>query len=539
MWPPNYSQVFTDRITRLQQIESNPVLKFGAKEYYKTSSPVEFINDWCVTYNPRNAGTDIPTLMPFCTFPRQNELIDFIESCLKDEECGLIEKSRDMGATWLSSAYSVYLLLFRDGASVGWGSRKEQLVDRIGDPDSIFEKMRMIIRYLPRFFLPAGFSEKDHMSYMKIINPETGASITGESGDNIGRGGRKLIYFKDESAHYLRPELIEAALGDNTNCQIDISSVNGTANVFYRKRQSGIVWEPERQMERGKTRVFILDWRDHPHKTQAWYDQRKARQESEGLGHIFAQEVDRDYSSSIVGVVIPAKWVRVSIDAHLKLNFEPEGAIIAGLDIADEGTDQNALTIRKGCIPLYSEAWPEGDTTQTAEKAIKLCIENRVENLQYDCIGVGAGVKGEINRQKRQETFPEGLEVVAWDASGSVLEPDKPVDPDDPKGKINKDFFENLKAQAWWEVRGRFERTYKMVNGIMDYPLDTLISIPSKLESRHQLVNELSQPTIKTSKNGKLMIDKKPDGQKSPNYADSFVQAFWPVEMKKSFFYIG
>ena len=51
---------------------------------------------------------------------------------------------------------------------------------------------------------------------MRIVNPQTGASITGESGDNIGRGGRKLCYFKDESAWYERPEKIEAALADNT-----------------------------------------------------------------------------------------------------------------------------------------------------------------------------------------------------------------------------------------------------------------------------------------------------------------------------------
>ena len=61
--------------------------------------------------------------------------------------------------------------------------------------------MRIIVRGLPREFWPAGFKPDDHMSYMRIVNPQTGASITGEAGDNIGRGGRKLIYFKDESAH--------------------------------------------------------------------------------------------------------------------------------------------------------------------------------------------------------------------------------------------------------------------------------------------------------------------------------------------------
>jgi hypothetical protein len=84
----------------------------------------------------------------------------------------------------------------------GPAPRSEQLVDKLGDPDSIFEKMRIIIRNLPGFMLPADFDADfdgaGDMPYMKIVNRQTGVTITGESGDNIGRGGHKLIYFKDD-----------------------------------------------------------------------------------------------------------------------------------------------------------------------------------------------------------------------------------------------------------------------------------------------------------------------------------------------------
>jgi hypothetical protein len=45
-----------------------------------------------------------------------------------------------------------------------------------------------------------GFVEKVHDNYMRIINPDNGATITGEAGDNIGRGGRTTMYFLDEWA---------------------------------------------------------------------------------------------------------------------------------------------------------------------------------------------------------------------------------------------------------------------------------------------------------------------------------------------------
>ena len=92
--------------------------------------------------------------LPFILFQRQRDLVQFLLACLEGETNGLIEKCRDVGATWVCCAFSVWLWLYWPGVAVGWGSRKEQLVDKLGDPDSIFEKMRMIILGLPREFLP-------------------------------------------------------------------------------------------------------------------------------------------------------------------------------------------------------------------------------------------------------------------------------------------------------------------------------------------------------------------------------------------------
>ncbi len=40
---------------------------------------------------------------------------------------------------------------------------------------------------MPDWLKPKGFVEKVHDNYMRIINPDNGATITGEAGDNIGR----------------------------------------------------------------------------------------------------------------------------------------------------------------------------------------------------------------------------------------------------------------------------------------------------------------------------------------------------------------
>lgn len=532
-WPPDYSHELSERGARLDTLKNDAMLRAGMARRYATD-PVAWIDHWCVTYDPRNAGTAIPTLMPFVLFRKQEDLACFLLDCVAEQTNGLMEKSRDMGATWLCCAFSVWLWLYWPGAAIGWGSRKQDLVDKLGDPDSIFEKMRIIVRNLPRLMLPAGFNEQDHMPFQKIINPQTGATITGEAGDNIGRGGRKLIYFKDESAHYERPEKIEAALSDNTNCQIDISSVNGLGNVFHRRREAGREWVRGQELAQDRVNVFVFDWRDHPAKSAEWYESRRSKAESDGLLHVFAQEVDRNYSAAVAGVIIPADWVTSAIDAHIKLGFDDSGMWRAALDPADEGGDLHALAIGKGPILTSIEDWGEGDTGAATRKTIELLRGKTVE-LQYDSIGVGAGVKAEANRlasdtdSEGNPLLPKGIKFVPWNAGGEILNKDARLIEDDKESPLNKDFYSNLKAQGWWQLRMRFERTHRAVHEGHVYDPATLISLPSTLAGLQKLRKELSQATRGKTGALKMLVNKTPEGTRSPNMADAVVMAFWPL----------
>lgn len=529
-WPPNYAKIYAQRSQNLINILKDPNLQFGAFEYYR-DKPIEFIETFCVTVDPRNAGTNVPTVLPFILFPRQKDLIYFLLDCLNDNENGLVEKSRDMGLTWLCCALSVWLWIYHPAIAIGWGSRKEMLVDRRGDPGSIFEKMRIIIEYLPPFFKPEGLKRHEHLTYMKITNPENGASITGEAGANIGRGGRTRVYFKDESAWYENPESIEAALGENTNVQIDFSSVAGTGNIFYNKRINGEVWEFDSEPTPGKLRVLIVDWRDHPAKTQGWYDKRRAGYEQNGILHLFAQEVDRDYFSAIENTIIPGEWIQSAIDAKIKLSLENIGSVIHGaLDVADEGGDTNALAIRKSFELLALDEWPQGDTHQSASRALRLSREFSVTNITYDSVGVGAGVKAAYNNLET-----DGIEITPWNGGEKCINPRQRIVDFDPQSPRNEDFFLNLKSQGWWELRRRFEKTHKMIKGIETYDISELISIPSNLPKRQKLMAELGQPTYSFDSKGRVRIEKKPRGTKSPNLADALMMAYWP-KPKKGFF---
>ena len=97
------------------------------------------------------------------------------------------------------------------------------------------------------------------------------------------------------------------------------------------------------------------------------------------------------------------------------------------------------------------------------------------------------------------------------------------------QGRQNKDFFENAKAQAWWALRIRFQNTYRaVVEGRTDVDLDNIISIAPDLPELVPLTMELSQPTYTPNKVGKIVINKTPEGTKSPNLADAVMIVFNP-----------
>ncbi len=526
-WPPDYVKEFDRRLVWKNKILDDELLQTQMQVYYATHC-VDWINDWCVTFDPR-AKPPLPRLMPFNMFKRQEEFVDFILSCFEDKQSGLTEKSRDMGATWICCAISIWLWLYHPGVVIGWGSLKERGVDKMGDPKAIFPKMRQILANLPRFMLPDGFRLKRDATYMTIINHANGASIIGEAGDDMGRGGRTSIYFKDESAHYLHPELIEAALGDNTDVQIDMSSVNGAANPFYLRRMAGVEWTPDCIIEPGKTRVFILDWRDHPKKTQEWYDLRYKKAEDEGMLHILRQEVDRDYLGSIDKVVIPQDWVRSCIDAHIKLGFTDDGLRRAAQDIADGGRDKNALAIAYGVVIRFCEHWG-GEAGAAARHSVPIASEHGCKELYYDSVGVGVGYKTEINTMKREGTLPKSLRIHPWNGGGSVLDPEENIIPFDSESPTNEDQYLNLKAQSWFRLRTRIYKTHKAVTAGAQFHPTEMISFDSKMPKIHQLCLELSQAVHKPSLKGKTMIDKKPEAALSPNMADAVVTLFNPTK---------
>jgi hypothetical protein len=511
-------------------MELNPSLVEGARLYYSCpENVVRFINHWFDTYDPRNTGSGRPVRMPLVMFGRQEEFVRFVMACLEADVSGLVEKSRDMGATWLAIAISVWLWLFHTSVSIGWYSNLMDNTDTLGDTNTIFEKIRQSIQLLPEFFCPPTV-RGTHLKQGICWHPSNGSVIRGYGGDNPGRSGRSRIFFVDEAAHLEHPEMVDLALSENTRCRVDISSVSGLGTVFQRARESGQEWAPGQEVVRDRTNVFIMDWRDHPEKTREWYEEKRAYWTSRGMPQVVAREIDRDYAASSESVVIPYEWLEACVDADKTLGFDDSGGRIAGLDIADGGIDLNALVKRSGSVLYHAEEWGERDVGETARRAVSTCRRDLPIEIQYDSSPIGSGVKSELNRLETEGILPEGMTFAPWNAAARVLNPSGRILPDDKNSPTNRDFYSNLKAQAWWELRMRAHCTYQCVREGAEYEPDQLLSLDSARLGAvlPKLMKELAQATSSQDGRLKLTINKAPAGTRSPNLADATVMAFWP-----------
>lgn len=504
---PDYVPIYQQRIERLTRLREDAQLLHDIKIYYKDNI-ADFITDWGCTFDPRNPERNLPSNIPFLLFDKQREWVDLVIWHWRNGKPLLTEKTRDMGMSWLSIAVACSMCLFNPELVIGFGSRKEEYVDKNGDLKALLPKARMFLEMLPAEFLN-GWTKKN--TTFKLIKFDNGSQIVGESGDGIGRGARSSIYFLDESAFLERPHLTEASLSQTTNCRIDISTPNGFDNPFAQKRFSG------------KIKVFTFHWRDDPRKNLDWY-----KKQCDELDPVtVAQEIDINYAASKEGVVIPSDWIQAAVDAHIKLGIEETGETIAALDVADEGIDKNALAIRTGIVLKDIHEWSgqNSDLGITVDKACRICENIRLYKFIYDADGMGSGIKGfvRIANENRPANLPK-FATQPFNAAGAVDNADKK----EFGNRVNKDFFVNRKALAWWRLRKMFENTYHALNTPnFKYDPDEIISISSKMPLLNNLVMELSQPTYSINTAGKIIIDKKPDGIKSPNLADAIMMLYY------------
>lgn len=315
----------------LSNANKNPALREGLKTLCKHNI-LFYINTFCYTYRTDLSRKGKNPYTNVCTFPFQDDILTWMVWSYKENVEGVIEKSRDVGATWMWVWFNSWLTLFHTGVTTLTMSQNESDVDDRTNK-SIFEKIRINLRVHPEW-LRGGWEENSSTDKMLVIkNPESQAESLGSvAKGTAGRSGRGSVVFYDEFAHILEASTIIEAGSALSSCKFYVSTPKGDNNEFARMANSP------------KVNKKSIHWSAHPLRNKIW--EKKKRSEPSMTDEVFAQEYEISYTKSNIGRIFPTfnssasqydeDWSHVQDDPYY--DYDPNYDVYTAIDFGRDMT---------------------------------------------------------------------------------------------------------------------------------------------------------------------------------------------------------
>jgi len=273
----SYNLEYRDRIydRALEDVEFQHVLWQACSE-----DILYWLNVFGWIFEPRTGEK-----LPFLTYAFQDDLVYGVWEHMGKGDIGIV-KSRCMGVSWCIVAIIHWFWQFHTRFTATWASYKEALVDRVGNPDSLFWKTDFVRNSQPLWMQPP-MSMSDRQ-LLHIGNPGMNSVIDGTSTTrDITRGGRRMVVAFDEYGQYSASDgdAVEAASFAVTNTRIFLGTPTGAVGSFYEQITK----------VRASSSTFLkmeIPWMRHPDYARGLY-----RSDLEGRLEILDESFDfpRDY----------------------------------------------------------------------------------------------------------------------------------------------------------------------------------------------------------------------------------------------------
>ncbi|MBX4215341.1 hypothetical protein KW797_00100, partial [Candidatus Parcubacteria bacterium] len=233
---------------------------------------------------------------------------------------------RDMGFSYTTIGWSVWHWWKDENFNAHFGSRKEDLVEKRGDPDTLMYKAHYMIERLPKWMQPPGFNIEENHRHMIIDRPDKGNTLTGESANpDFGRGGRYSFTMLDEFGFWEYARSAWESCGESSHFRLAGTTPPETG-------RSSHAWKLLNG-EAGQVNVFAFDFSDVPWKNQSWFAQSKASKSAQELN----REVLRSYDSSSEDKVYMKEW-QMYPRRDRYLTYNPYLPLYVSWDFGYDGT---------------------------------------------------------------------------------------------------------------------------------------------------------------------------------------------------------
>jgi hypothetical protein len=195
-------------------------------------------------FNPDIVGTEINTFIPWQW--QEDAMLRTMQRLYQDRRSVVWEKSRKMGATWMALYMFDWASRFHEMKKFLVMSHTQDAVDRLGDMDSLFERVSFINKLLPPWMYQ-GFNRK-----RLILTYKNGSAVTGvATTQRSGVGGRATSILNDEFSKYRDAAKILGQLKD-VGPSLYIGTHYGVGGEFYKL------------CERPDQFKIVMHWSMHP-----------------------------------------------------------------------------------------------------------------------------------------------------------------------------------------------------------------------------------------------------------------------------------
>ena len=226
--------------------------------------PVIAFDSMLWTYDPKQRIGQMNVPFIVSKRPAQVRAIGTIKSGIDIGEDVGVNKSRDEGATELLTKFlTLYTLILPDLAFL-IGSRSEDLVDKPGEPGTLFSKIDYTVKYLPNWL-----KSKLHIdrTFKHFKNLDLCSVIDGEAtSEHFGVGKKVTAVMLDEFGQ-VEPSIAQGIadnVSDVSNCVIYNSTHwYGTAHAF------------NKILKRKNIKIVTLPWWENPVKNAGMYGSSK------------------------------------------------------------------------------------------------------------------------------------------------------------------------------------------------------------------------------------------------------------------------
>lgn len=402
--PKDYLKLMSQRQIISKQCEINSTLR-PAEMKRCAKSILYWLNAWVYTesffFVDANgvSRTRQDRDFPFMTWPKQDALILEIQRCIRESESVLVEKSREVGASWCVLMVFLHEFIFSPKAvQFSLLSLKESDVDNIAgdvinypygtisDPSTLLGKIDYAMRHFPKWMLPPMYRKR-----LQLVRTDTRSRIEGgASGLFALSSQRRNAVLLDEAAKTENFRTIWQGTTDVTRCRLAVSTPVGAGSFFSELRDSGTI------------PVMELGWWDDPAKasdlevetlpdnhyrlTSSWYRNECARRTAVDI----AQNLDIKHLESSQ-TFFPTMLLRKYKEQHahapimrLRIDFRPEvpDAQIPGILATKDVAKVRVTVDPRGPWKLWFD--PKGKPT----------FDPKTDELQFSPNSVGQVIFG-------------------------------------------------------------------------------------------------------------------------------------------------